>query len=169
MHYSRTTPEDRNDHNKRTLTSPVCTRGRQTRFPRTSLCTEQVGSVFHSRGSWRSVQGKARGEKEVGGLHSFTPAFVSYVYSSPFFFFPSPPQRRSSHTQTARGGRRAWSFYLPCVRRACSNPSMTHVPPLLHSVESPPVGSGCVSWLEHRRKPALVFCFVFFLIHAVVL
>lgn len=117
--------------------SYICTRGRQTRFPRTSLCTEQVGLVFHSRGSTRSggvCRGKERRREGAALVHPCL-CQLCLLLSVFLFFFLLPPQLTPivPHPNgLRRSRRRAWSFYLPCVCRACSNPSMTHEPPSLH-------------------------------------
>lgn len=112
-------------------------------------------SLMGLQKEWRSVQGKAR-ERRRGGGCTRSPLPLSVMFTPLQFFFPS-----SALTVPHPNGwrRRAWSSYLPCVCRACPNPSMTHEPPSLRSVESPPVGSGCVSRLGHGRKPVLEFNF----------
>lgn len=88
--------------------SYICTRGRQTRFPRTSLCTEQVGLVFHSRGSTRSggvCRGKERRREGAALVHPCLCQLCLLLYVFLFFFSSaSSAKRRSSHTQTAWGG-----------------------------------------------------------------
>lgn len=142
-------------HNKHSVTWCICTGGRRTRFPR-SVPLHRAGWVGFLleglREEWRSVQGRARGRRRRGAalVH---PCLCQICLLRSFFSpFPSWAPSRASHTQTAGGGRRAGASTcraVPCVCRACPNPSMTHEPPALRSL---------LGALENPR----------FLIHAVV-